>query len=113
MRAPTSFRLNENDPEEAAALALIEAWQAQGVPLRQIITQAVLALHDKERQTVFIGELADRLNEALDKVNSLAERSQFTLPAPPAQLPDGDSVEVNDALIAAVQRNVKRGRRLE
>lgn len=43
-----SFRLDENNPREAQAKQVIEAWASRGFSLRYVLVEALLAYTDQE-----------------------------------------------------------------
>jgi len=102
-----SFRLDEADPREAAALALIDGAQRQGYALRTIIADAILAYAQQGDTAALVSEL----RAALVDVKALAERVQQA-PARQAE-PPADDAGLADTFVAAVQRSVRPGKRLE
>ena len=46
-----SFRLDENNPREAQAREVIEAWVGEGHLLRYIVTEALINFHQNDGQT--------------------------------------------------------------
>jgi hypothetical protein len=108
-----SFRLDDDKPDEAQALALIDAWTAQGHDLRKIMTTAILALADKSNNEALAGEL----RAALADVQRLAETIQRAPVGHPIidnmTTHADDKAPVSDELLAAVARNARKSRRLE
>jgi hypothetical protein len=45
-----SFRLDENNPREAQAMQIIEAWASRGYSLRHTLVEALLAYAGKDLQ---------------------------------------------------------------
>lgn len=74
-----SFRLSDNNPREAQAREVIEAWVAKGFSLRQIIVKSLIALSQDNKNiadtSVLIEYLEKRFIELLhDKQNGNLEK---------------------------------------
>lgn len=55
-----SFRLDENNPREAQAREVIEAWVAQGYPLRHQLVDVLIVFQNKEFQNDQYAELLEK-----------------------------------------------------
>lgn len=59
-----SFRLNDDNPREAQAREVIEAWAAEGYSLRHMIVEVILFYKEESRQGV-AAALLDQLQELI------------------------------------------------
>ena len=62
-----SFRLEENNPREAQAREVIEAWVSKGYSLRQIIVDALNRYDGNENQNGDLNLLLKQLRELIDQ----------------------------------------------
>ena len=67
------FRLDRENPREAQALAVLEAWQEAGYSTRHILTEALLALDGKDGAPEFPVE---EILSALERVGEQLARLQ-------------------------------------
>ena len=58
-----SFRLNENNPREAQAKEVIDAWVSKGYPLRHVITKALLKLSTIENGEGDLSDIVEQIRE--------------------------------------------------
>ena len=63
-----SFRLDENNPREAQAKEVIEAWVSEGYSLRYVVVEAVVSYKKAKRGQ---GELASVVAQLQDLILSL------------------------------------------
>jgi len=60
-----SFRLDENNPREAQAREVIEAWVSKGYSLRYVITEALLLVDNAEGNENGLPSIIEQLKELL------------------------------------------------
>ena len=65
-----SFRLDENNPREAQAREVIDAWARDGFSLRQILVDALLSLSEKKNGTDGLNEILKKLDGMLQGIES-------------------------------------------
>ena len=57
-----SFRLDENNPREAQAKEVIDAWVSMGFSLRQIIIDTLISYQCEDSATRNFEEVLDKIN---------------------------------------------------
>ena len=57
-----SFRLDENNPREAQAREVIEAWVGEGYAIRYLITEALVAYSTKDKNGNGLEEILEQLS---------------------------------------------------
>jgi hypothetical protein len=62
-----SFRLDENNPREAQAREVIDAWVSKGYALRQVITDALLSISKDGEQSEDLDILLEQLRELVNQ----------------------------------------------
>ena len=60
-----SFRLNENNPREAQAREVIDAWIAQGYSLRHQLVDVLIAFQNEEFQNNHYAELLENIERLI------------------------------------------------
>jgi hypothetical protein len=109
-----AFRLNDDDPDEAQALALLVEAAKNDWSTRKAIVYALLQAGNLGRPPE--DHTAEDLRQALVEARSLVEalRNVSAAPAQPngQTAPDEDR-PVSETFTAAVKRSVRSGRRLE
>jgi hypothetical protein len=70
-----SFRLDDNNPREAQAREVINAWVVKGYSLRQVVIQALLNASNGNDSTKDLEQLVEKLGILLDRV----DQSKITL----------------------------------
>ena len=60
-----SFRLNDDNPREAQAREVIEAWVEEGYSLRHVIVEALLTFKDKDFRQSELDEVVEQLKELI------------------------------------------------
>lgn len=96
-----SFRLNENNPREAQAKEVIDAWIAQGYSLRHQLVDILIAFQNKEFQN-------NQYAKLLETIESLISNSKE----------EKDVVEVSkgiltETFIGSLSKSVKSGISIE
>jgi hypothetical protein len=95
-----SFRLNDENPREAQAREVIEAWVAEGYSLRQVIVDVLLSSKSE-------GTGHDELNSVVEQLQGLI----FSLEAG-KQISTTES-SFSDSFLSAMKQSVKDGIRVE
>ena len=95
-----SFRLDKNNPREAQAREVIDAWMEKGYSLRNILTDALISPHNKHK-----GE-ADMLVEQL---KSLLENRTNTNLQRKNENDNDCKVSLPSSFVDAVKVSVKNG----
>jgi hypothetical protein len=100
-----SFRLSDQNPREAQAREVIDAWVRQGYSLRHILTEALLLLYRQENstQTGDFSEMIDRLSRLVDKLEGRIDIIQ------PVQL---ENAELSESFLSATKAAIKPGMRI-
>jgi hypothetical protein len=65
-----SFRLNEDNPREAQAIEVINAWVSHGYSLRQILTESLLNYKETNKITNGWDHLYGQLSALIEKLES-------------------------------------------
>lgn len=68
-----SFRLNRENPREAQALEILDAWGSRGYSVRYVITEALLKLHGPGPESIVDKQIPE-LSAVLNQVNKLLEQ---------------------------------------
>ena len=78
-----SFRLNDDNPREAQAMEVIEAWVEEGYSLRHVMIEALLQLmaRDKDENDLhfFLEEIREMIN-GNDHIPKVAHANEQGLP---------------------------------
>ncbi|MBZ0314871.1 MAG: hypothetical protein K8L91_00525 [Anaerolineae bacterium] len=119
MSRVVSFRLDEDIVEEGQALEILEAWQAKGYSIRQIMTWALMALEGAEPQNnsapdgetgATIAELKSVLGQAQEFLEVL--RDMKAMPDE-VKLPSQQKPILSDTFMASVKKAVRPGLKLD
>jgi hypothetical protein len=104
-----SFRLSDENPREAQAREVIDAWVKQGYSLRHVMTEALILLgkhgenSDYISKIIIISELVERFSKLLDKIES----------APFPSLSKGlEQIELKDSFVSSIKLAAKPGMRI-
>lgn len=98
-----SFRLDENNPREAQAREVIDAWVEQGYSLRHQLVDVVIAFQNKEFQSEQYAELFEKIERLIlvskeDENKEVVEASNGTL---------------TETFIGSISKSVKNGIKIE
>ena len=96
-----SFRLDENNPREAQAIEVIEAWIAQGYSLRHQLVDVVIAFQNKEFQSKQYAELFEKIEHLILKEGEDKEVVE-TLEEP-----------LTETFVESLSKSVKSGTKIE
>ena len=96
-----SFRLDENNPREAQAREVIDAWVTQGYSLRHQIVDVLISFQDKMSQQKSYDEL-------LKQIESLIVHSKRD-----NQAPNDLTDTLSDKFIGSLRISVKDGLKIE
>ena len=105
------FRLDVNNPREARALNVLEAWQEAGYSTRHILTEALIRLEASDEEPAASLQL-DEVVAALNKVNEQLGRLQ-QMGLQPARQPEQQLAVLSDAFLLSVKSAVKPGIQFE
>jgi len=95
-----SFRLDENNPREAQAREVIDAWVEKGYSLRHIIIEALIIYHNQDSQNSELEEILERITHLLGIMTEGRESIKVlreTLP---------------ETFVGAISKSVKSGIRI-
>lgn len=99
-----SFRLDEDNPREAQARQVIEAWASRGYSLRYILVEAILAYANKEaRQT--------DLSSALEQIITLLQ--ELKVEPGPGSSQQSKDMRLSQPFLEAISKNTRAGLRVE
>jgi hypothetical protein len=73
-----SFRLDENNPREAQAREVIEAWEIEGYSLRYIIVSAFLDQNNRQKDNSELMRLMEDIHTLLQSEKTLLSNSEKT-----------------------------------
>lgn len=68
-----SFRLNPDNPRDAKALSVLQAWSSQGFSTRHTLTEALLLVdstNSNEADNRVLNDLSQQIKELLDNIGS-------------------------------------------
>ncbi len=97
-----SFRLSDDNPREAQAREVIEAWVEEGFSLRYVITEGLLRLLKSEVNQIDIEQVIDQIKSIAwewrdnPKVDEKAQKERFVL---------------SDTFVRGVKKSVQSGTR--
>jgi hypothetical protein len=91
-----SFRLNDDNPREAQARAVIDAWVEEGYTLRYVIVEALLS-HNKANMER--GDLSSAIEQLQDLILSLDKQ----------HIPQTSETTLPNTFLDAVKSSVKLG----
>ena len=96
-----SFRLDDNNPREAQARDVIDAWVSDGYSLRQKLVEILIGSYTNECQDSVLKDVLEKITHLLGSTNEGDETVkvvQDTLP---------------EAFVGAISMSVKSGIRME
>ena len=96
-----SFRLDENNPREAQAREVIDAWVSKGYSLRHIIIEALIFYHNQDSQNSELEDILEKITHLLATTNEGGKPVkviQETLP---------------ETFVGAISKSVKSGIRID
>jgi len=96
-----SFRLDENNPREAQARKVIDAWVAKGYSLRHQLVDVLISFQDKGSQQ----KAYDELLKQVERLIVHSKRSN--------QAPNDLSDILSDKFIGPLKMSVKDGLKIE
>jgi hypothetical protein len=96
-----SFRLDENNPREAQAREVIEAWASNGYSLRRIIVNALISYQSEN-------SYASSMEDVLEKITRLF-RSMKASEGSAKDMPDS----LTDVFVGSLSKSMKSGMRME
>ena len=96
-----SFRLDENNPREAQAKEVIEAWVEKGYSLRRIIVDALLLSHLDNHKTNENEDVLQKIAYLLENMNTV-EKSIRDAPS-----------TLTDTFVGSISKSVKNGIRIK
>lgn len=91
-----SFRLDGDNPREAQAKGVIQAWVGEGYSLRHVVVEALLSFHNKD-----VGH--SELNEVIEQLQDLI----LTLDRSPAS--KSSDTLLSNSFLDAVKHSAKSG----
>jgi hypothetical protein len=91
-----SFRLDDDNPREAQARAVIDAWVREGYSLRYVIVEALIAFKKDESG---YGELASIVEQLQDLLSSSDRASSGSAP----------ETSLSNSFLNAVKNSIKLG----
>jgi len=98
-----SFRLDENNPREAQAKEVIEAWFAQGYSLRRQLVEVLIACQDRKFQNKQYAELFEKIERLILVSNKNKDREVVgTLEG-----------ELTETFIGSISKSMKSGMKIE
>jgi hypothetical protein len=104
-----SFRLDDTNPREAGALAIINQWSEAGFSVRFVITKALLELSQPDHDTRKNQDRQD-LNSVLDQIiQGLELVKTMQSGQPSVQTPDQGSAALPEHFLAAIKQGIKPG----
>jgi len=96
-----SFRLDENNPREAQAREVIDAWVAQGYSLRHQLVEVLIESQNKHFQDNEHSELLEKIEQLI--VNSKENKGSL----------EGGEKTLTDIFIKSLSNSMKNGLRVE
>ena len=106
------FRLDQDNPREGRALAVLEAWQEQGYSTRHIISEALLRLGGEAGSEVS-STLAE-LQKVLGHAHRLLEQmQQGQIISPQHQEDQPEQARLTESFVLSVKEAARAGMMLE
>lgn len=99
-----SFRLDENNPREAQAIEVIEAWASRGYSLRYVLVEALKNLKEKDSSKE---DLSTSIEEVIRMLQNLRVGSDHPRDE------QGRDKQLSEAFLEAVLKTGKPGMRAE
>jgi hypothetical protein len=106
-----SFRLDDTNPREMQALAVLDKWIEQGYSIRFIITKALLELERGDSSLAvnsdnqLFSTLLDQIIQVLEMVRALQQ------PKPERQISDNGAQTLSENFLVSVKQGIKPGRK--
>jgi vacuolar-type H+-ATPase subunit D/Vma8 len=94
-----SFRLDENNPREAQAREVIEAWVSKGYSIRSTLTEALIRFDEKHSPK----EMDSILEQLQDMVNQLMQRTL------PESCESEEAISLQVDFLESVKKSIKPG----
>lgn len=98
-----SFRLDENNPREAQAIQIIQAWASRGYSIRFTVVEALLTV-DKDKT------LLENISITLDQINTILQKLQDE-PHSQNNLSSKDA-DLSETFVSAVLKTSRPGLRI-
>ena len=70
-----SFRLDPDNPREASAILVIQAWKEKGFSIRQIMAEALLKLKTNDKSDENLSDLYRKLEEISDQIEAISSKN--------------------------------------
>jgi len=94
-----SFRLDANNPREAQAREVIDAWVSQGYSLRHVLTDALISYGENGGAENGWEKVYDQLSEIVRELgNGVVEKES-----------NGDNMALSPVFVDAMKNAVKQG----
>ena len=98
-----SFRLDENNPRDAQAREVIDAWVSKGYSLREIMTKALIFYRTEENH-------GDDFEQKLEKFNQLLDalmKRDF-----PINVPTSNNGTLQESFVGSIAETAKPGMKI-
>ena len=99
-----SFRLDENNPREAQALQILQAWASRGYSLRHVLVEALLAYKEDESRE---GNNSDALEQIIAMLQEMRNEHNHE------HKPGDQDIHLSNTFLNAVTRATRSGMRVE
>jgi len=99
-----SFRFDDNNPREAQAREVINAWNLKGYSLRQVVIQALLNTSDENNFSKDLEQLVEKLGILLGRVD------QNEIALKPEKKMDSN---LPPAFLESISKTLKPGEKIE
>ena len=93
-----SFRLSKDNPREAQAMAVLQAWVNKGYSVRYVLTEALLVYDDSKKEMDIHG-----LSLKLDQISKMLQQN-----GAPTLLRE-NTVKLSDSFTASIRNAAKPG----
>jgi hypothetical protein len=93
-----SFRLDQDNPREAQARAVLKAWVDQGYSVRHVLTEALLAYRGYKE-----GVDIDELSHKLDQISNILQKN-----GTPFKHEDSNDM-LSNSFLASIRKAAKPG----
>jgi hypothetical protein len=93
-----SFRLNNDNPREVQARAVLKAWVDKGYGVRHVLTEALLAFDGSNKDMDIHG-----LSVKLDQISKMLQRNGSVA------FKMDDKAELSDSFIGSIKKAAKPG----
>lgn len=104
-----SFRLDDSNPREAGALAILNQWSKAGFSVRFVITKALLELGQPDHEAQKNLE-RHNLNTVLDQIIQGLELVKTMQSGQPSeQTPDQGPAALPEHFLASIKQSIKPG----